>query len=190
MKEVSLLQGEPREVIWHGRGGQGVVVASSILGTALAIYEGKYALSIPSFGGQRRDAPLIAITRVSGTPIRRRHLKADPDYIVILDDSLTATALAGCRHEKPRHIIVNSKKSAVDLNLTDWELVTIVDAEAIAQEVLGRPITNTVMVGVLAAVTELVRLDSAKKAIADVVAPELVERNIAAAEAGFKAMGG
>ena len=82
------------EIIWHGRGGQGIVLASSILGTALAIYEAKYAMSIPSFGAERRGAPLIAITRVSETPIRRRSLAADPDYIVILDDSLVATALS------------------------------------------------------------------------------------------------
>ena len=174
------------EVIWHGRGGQGVVVASSILGTALAIYEGKYAMSIPSFGGQRRGAPLIALTRISETPIRKRHLKADPDYIVILDDSLVSIAIAYLGSEKPRHIIVNSKKSAVELDLAKWHRLNIVDAEEIALEVIGTPITNTVMVGVLAAATGLVQLDSVKKAIADVVTPEIAEGNIAAAEAGFK----
>lgn len=177
-----------REILWHGRGGQGVVVASSILGTALGIYEGKYAMSIPSFGAQRRGAPLIALTRISDTPIRRRDLLADPDYIVILDDSLTPTAVANCGHEKPRHIIVNSKKPAAELNLTDWPQVTIVDADAIALEALKRPIANTVMVGVVAAVMNL-RIDSVKKAIADVLAPEIAPRNIKAAEAGFKIVG-
>jgi 2-oxoacid:acceptor oxidoreductase gamma subunit (pyruvate/2-ketoisovalerate family) len=177
-----------QEILWHGRGGQGVVIASSILGTALSIYEGKYALSIPSFGVQRRGAPLIALNRVSDTSIRRRDLLADPDYIVILDDSLTSTAVANCGHGKPCHIIVNSKKSAAELNLTDWPCLTIVDADAIALKVLKRPITNTVMVGVIAAVTNLVRIDSVKKAIADVVAPEITARNIEATEAGFKAM--
>ena len=174
------------EVIWHGRGGQGVVVASSILGTALAIYEGKYALSIPSFGGQRRGTPLIALTRISEIPIRKRHLKADPDYIVILDDSLISIAVTNLGNEKPRHIVVNSKKSAVDLELTKWQPLTIVDAEAIALEVIERPITNTVMVGVFAAATDLVQLESLRKAVADVVASEIAERNIAAVEAGFR----
>lgn len=176
------------EVIWHGRGGQGVVVASSILGVALAIYEGKYALSIPNFGGQRRGAPLIALTRISETPIRKRHLKANPDYVVILDDSLTSIAVTELSNEKPRHVIVNSKKSAVDLELTKWKSPTILDAEGIALEITGRPISNTVMVGVVAASTGLVQLDSVKKAIADVLTKEIAERNIAAAEAGFTAV--
>jgi len=163
-----------------------VVVASSILGTALTIYEGKYAFSIPSFGGQRRGAPLIALTRISEIPIRKRHLKADPDYIVILDDSLASVAVADLGDEKPRYIIVNSKKSAADLGLTKWQHLTIVDAEAIAMEVIGRPITNTVMIGAFAAATGVVQLDAVKKATADVVAPGIAKKNVAAVEAGFK----
>ncbi|HUV55750.1 MAG TPA: 2-oxoacid:acceptor oxidoreductase family protein [Dehalococcoidales bacterium] len=176
-----------QEILWHGRGGQGVVVASSILGTAVSVYEGKYAMSIPSFGAQRRGAPLIALTRVSDTPIRRRDLLADPDYIVILDDSLTSIAMAECGHEKPRHIIINSKKPAAELNFNDWPSLTIVDADSMALEVLRRPITNTVMVGAVAAVMNL-RIDSVKKAIIDVLGTEIAPGNIKAAEAGFKAM--
>ncbi|MFC1992389.1 2-oxoacid:acceptor oxidoreductase family protein [Chloroflexota bacterium] len=174
-----------QEVLWHGRGGQGVVIASSILGTALTIYEGKYAQSIPSFGGQRRDAPLTALTRVSESPIRRRDKNNDPDYIVILDDTLTSTAVASLNHDKPRHIIVNSKKSADELGLAEWQPLTIVDAAAIALDVIGRPITNTTMVGVVAAATGLAQLDSAKKAVADVIPPEIAAKNVAAAEEGY-----
>ena len=174
-----------KEIVWHGRGGQGVVVASSIFGTALAIYGGKYALSIPSFGGQRRDAPLIAVTRVSEEPIRRRDRQADPDYIVILDDSLVSEVLKGLSPDKPRHIIVNSKRSAADLGLASRDSATIVDAAEIASKVLKSPITNTVMVGVFAAASGLASLDSLKKAITDVMPPEISQKNIAAAEAGF-----
>ncbi len=175
-----------QEILWHGRGGQGVVVGSSILGRVLALYEGKYAMSIPHFGVQRRGAPLTALTRISDTPIRRRDLLADPDYIVILDDSLTSAAMANCGHEKPHHVIVNSKKSAAELDLTDWPSVTIVDADSIALEVLNRPISNTVMVGAVAGLLEFVRIDSVKRAIADVLAPSIAPRNMEAAEAGFK----
>ncbi len=174
-----------KEIVWHGRGGQGVVVAASIFGTALAIYEDKYALSIPSFGGQRRDAPLIAVTRVSDEPIRRRDRQADPDYIVVLDDSLISEALKGLNHDKPRHIIVNSRKSATDLGLTGPHSSTIVDAAEIAKKVIGGLITNTVIVGVFAAASGLASLESVKKAIADVMPAEIAQKNIAAAEAGF-----
>lgn len=176
------------EIIWHGRGGQGVVVASSILGTAIAIYEGRLALSIPGFGGQRRDAPVIAVTRISDSPIRRRDLKADPDYIVVFDDSLISVAVSGLKANKPRHLIVNSTKSAAELNLSQWKTLTIVDAATIATQVIGNPIVNTVMLGVLAAATGLATFDSVKKAIADVVPAEIREKNITGAAAGFKAV--
>ncbi len=174
-----------QEIIWHGRGGQGVVVASSMLGTTMAIYEKKYAMSIPRFGGERRDAPLIAITRISDIPIRRRDLVVDPDYVIILDDSLISNAMNGLSHDKPRHLIVNSKKSAVDLGLTEWQPLTIVDAVTIALDVIGRPITNAVMLGVFAAATGLAQLDSVKKGITDVLPREVAAKNVAAAEEGY-----
>jgi len=177
-----------KEIIWHGRGGQGVVLASSILGTALAIYETKHAMSIPSFGAERRGAPLIAITRVSENPIRRRNLTVDPDYIVILDDSLIITALANRGHEKSRQIVVNSKKTTIEIDPIYRQSTTIIDAEAISLEILGRPITNTVMLGVLSAVTNLVRIQSIIKAIADVMEPNIAQENMLAADAGFRAM--
>jgi pyruvate ferredoxin oxidoreductase gamma subunit len=89
---------------------------------------------------------------------------------------------------KTRQIIINSKKSASDLDLTAWPNVTIVDADTIASEVLNRPVVNTVMVGVLAAVTGLAKLDSVKKATADVVGPEIAKKNATAVEAGFKSV--
>jgi len=173
------------EVIWHGRGGQGVVVASSILGTALALYEGRHAMCMSSFGGQRRDAPLFSITRFSENPIRNRSLSSDPDYVVILDDSLTSAVMEKVDNKKARHILINSRKSAADLGLTEWPNLTIVDADAIATEVLKRPAANTVMLGVVAAATGLAQLDSVKKATADVFGSESSQKNAAAVEAGF-----
>lgn len=173
------------EVIWHGRGGQGVVVASSILGTALAIYEGKHAMCMSSFGGQRRDAPLFSITRFSENRIRNRSLTSDPDYVVILDDSLTSAVMEKLDNKKARHILVNSKKSAADLGLSEWPQLTIVDGDTIAIGVLKRPAANTVMLGVVAAATNLAQLDSLKKATADVFGSETSQKNAAAVEAGF-----
>lgn len=177
-----------QEVMWHGLGGQGVVVASSVLGTAIGVYEGKYVMSIPSFGAQRRGAPVTALTRISESPIRRRSKEGDPDYIVVIDDSLVLTAITGCGHEKPRKIIVNSKKSLAELGLTEWPDSTIVDAETIALEAIGRPVVNCVMVGVLAAATHLVKLSSVEKAIADVLDPRIAQRNAAGAKGGYNAV--
>ena len=177
-----------KEIIWHGLGGQGAVAASSVIGTAVGIYEGRYALSLPIFGAQRRGSAVLAITRVSESPVRNRAKECDPDYIVIIDESLISSALAGLKQGKPRQIIVNSKKSATELGLTNWSSTIIVDAETIASKIPGNPMVNSVLVGVVAAVTGLAKLDSIKKAIAEVVPSRHVESNIAAVEAGFKAV--
>ena len=66
--------------------------------------------------------------------------------------------------------------------MTGWQPLTIVDATTIALDVIGRPITNTVMLGVFAAATGLAKLDSVKKGIADILPQEIAARNIAAAE--------
>lgn len=178
-----------KEVIWHGLGGQGAVAASSVLGTAVGIYEGKYALSIPIFGAQRRGGAVLAITRISESPIRNRAKECDPDFIVIIDESLISSALSGLNETKPRQIIMNSAKSAPELGLAKFPNTIIVDAEAIASKIPGRPMVNSVLVGVVAAATGLAKLDSIKKAIAEVVPSRHVESNVAAAEAGFKAIG-
>ncbi len=176
------------EILWHGLGGQGAVVASSILGTAAGVYEGRYVMSIPSFGAQRRGVPVTALTRISESPIRRRSKEGNPDYIVILDDLLVQIAIADCGHEKPRRLVVNSSKTVIDLGLDEWPDTTVVDAEAIALKTIGLPIVNCIMVGVLAGATGLVKLSSVEKAIGDVLPARLVERNAAGAREGYNAV--
>lgn len=176
-----------QNVCWHGRGGQGVVMAASILGTALVLYEGKYAFSIPSFGAERRGAPVLALNRISDRPIRRRDSEADPDYLVVLDDSLISLIIKAYGHGKRRRVILNSAEQLDSLNMPTWADVTVLDAELIGRDVFGRPIINTVMLGVLAAATGLVRVDSLKKAVEEVLAPHLQELNKFAIEAGYRA---
>lgn len=174
-----------REIVWHGRGGQGVVVASTIFGAAAAIYEGKHAMSIPSFRAERRGAPVMAFTRISSDPIQKRSNIYRPSIVVIFDDSLfrVATPLAGAVENAT--VVVNSKRTPAELSIPASLQATTFDATAVALAKLGVPIVNTTMLGVLARVTGLVSLDSLKRAIADVLPASLVERNVAAAEAGY-----
>ena len=174
-----------KEILWHGRGGQGVVVASSILGTAFALFEGKYALSIPSFGSERRGAALIAITRYSDIPIRHRDLSPDPDYVVILDDSLADDAIDQLSGKKDHYVILNSKKRLVIKNSQIH--VSYVDADAIAMSIFKRLVVNTVMLGAFAA-TGGIKLESINKSIESVLAPAIYRKNVEAAEAGFKSL--
>ncbi|MDR9460072.1 MAG: 2-oxoacid:acceptor oxidoreductase family protein, partial [Dehalococcoidia bacterium] len=78
------------EIRWHGRGGQGAVTSAELLARA-AIDEGKYAQAFPSFGPERRGAPVLSFVRVdSQQPIRNRAGIQEPDVVVVLDTTLLA----------------------------------------------------------------------------------------------------
>ncbi|MDR0812959.1 MAG: 2-oxoacid:acceptor oxidoreductase family protein [Oscillospiraceae bacterium] len=82
------------EILWHGRGGQGAFTAARILGAA-AVRSGGYALAFPSFGPERRGAPMRAFTKLDESPISDRSEIALPSYTVYLDETLAPDALSG-----------------------------------------------------------------------------------------------
>ena len=179
---------ELTEVRWHGRGGQGAVLGATILGTAAAIYEGKHALSFPSFGAERRGAPVLAFNRIAVRPIRDRSMVYHPTVLLVLDDSLLGVVKVAEGAVDGADVLVNTRKSASQLGLSDWLRVHVLDATSIAREALGVPIVHTAMLGALAAATGLIGIESLVRAIGDVLPPRLVERNLAAAKAAYEAM--
>jgi 2-oxoacid:acceptor oxidoreductase gamma subunit (pyruvate/2-ketoisovalerate family) len=184
-------RGHLEEVRWHGRGGQGAVLGASMLGSAAALYEGRYAVSFPSFGAERRGAPVQAFTRISDRTIRTRSQIYHPTVIIVLDDTLLDVVNITDGAREGATILVNTRKSKAQLKkIPDSLNVTTVDATAIAREYIGVAIVNTAMLGVLAGVTGVVSLDSIKKAIAGTLPEKIVDRNIAAAEAANKKIGG
>jgi pyruvate ferredoxin oxidoreductase gamma subunit len=179
------------EVRWHGRGGQGAVLGASMLGSAAALYEGKYAVSFPSFGAERRGAPVQAFTRISDQVIRTRSQIYHPTTIIVLDDTLLSVVNITAGAQDDASILINTHKSAEQLPEMPASLnITTVDATAIAREFIGVVIVNTAMLGALVGATGIVGLDSIKKAIAGTLPEKIVERNIAAAEAAYRKMRG
>jgi pyruvate ferredoxin oxidoreductase gamma subunit len=179
------------EVRWHGRGGQGAVLGASMLGAAAALYEGKYAISFPSFGAERRGAPVQAFTRISDHAIRTRSQIYHPTRIIVLDDTLLDVVNITEGTGEGVTVLINTRKTRGQLKkIPDILNITIVDATAIAREHIGVAIVNTAMLGALAGVTGIVSLDSVKKAITDTLPDRLVERNIAAAEAACREVTG
>src|SRR5208283_4525057 len=79
------------ELRFHGRGGQGAVTSAELLALA-AINTGKFATAFPSFGPERRGAPVIAFARVSDQPIKLRCKVQEPDVVIVLDPSLVEIA--------------------------------------------------------------------------------------------------
>ena len=184
-------RGHLEEVRWHGRGGQGAVLGASMLGSAAALYEGRYAVSFPSFGAERRGAPVQAFTRISDRAIRTRSQIYHPTVIIVLDDTLLDVVNITDGAREGATILVNTRKSKAQLKkIPDSLNVTTVDATAIAKEYIGVVIVNTAMLGALAGATDIVSLDSIKKAIAGTLPEKIVDRNIAAAEAAYQKVGG
>jgi len=175
------------EIRWHGRGGQGAVTSAELLAQA-AINEGKYAQAFPSFGPERRGAPVLAFVRISSKqPIRLRSGIVEPDIVVVLDSSLLRIVDVTSGLKDSGIVIINTKKQAEQLGKefnVDWSLATV-DATKIAQELLGVPITNTTMVGALIKATDVVRLESLFEPIRHRFG-RLAERNIEAMERAYE----
>ena len=163
------------EIRWHGRGGLGAFTAARLLGNAASIYEGKYALAFPSFGPERRGAPVFAFTRIDTSPITDRSEVVECDCAIVLDDTLFGDPVKNGL--KPgATVIVNTTKDAGAFAVKGCKVVTV-DATGLALEILGRPITNVPLLGALIAATDMVSLASAEAAIDDQLAPKLREKN-------------
>ncbi len=149
------------EIRFHGRGGQGAVTSAELLALA-AIGEGKYAQAFPSFGPERRGAPVVAFCRISDQPIKIRANIYEPDIVVVLDASLLkiVNVAAGL---KPQGVLITTSKddaAKVKEALKLKQRVAVVDAAKIAMEILGLPITNTTLLGALVKAVEVVKKES------------------------------
>ena len=149
------------EIRFHGRGGQGSVTCAELLALA-AIGEGKYAQAFPSFGPERRGAPVVAFCRISDEPIRIRANVYEPDIVVVLDASLLKIVKVASGLKQNGILITTSKDSPerVKEDLIIRNRLAVVDAIKISLEVLGVPITNTAMLGSLVRASGLVKKES------------------------------
>ena len=178
------------EVRFHGRGGQGAVTAADLLAVA-GFKEGYYTLSFPTFGAEKRGTPVASFLRISDKPIVQRDEVYTPDYVVVMDPSLIGAVdvLAGIK--KDGMLIANYPKGSEDLKKhlnTDVKVYSI-NATKMAMEHLGRPITNTAMVGALVGATDIVKLETLKETIKEWFEDEsLAEKNIRLVEEAYRYM--
>lgn len=159
------------EIRIHGRGGQGSVTLAELLAVA-AFKDGKFSQAFPKFGPERSGAPVEAYCRIDDKFITIRTQIYEPDYLIVLDDSVLNNALHGLK--KSGSIIMNSSKKP-KLNFK----IYIVDATKIALEILGKPIVNTAMLGAFAKVTKFITLKSIGEAVRERFQGELAENNLA-----------
>lgn len=171
------------EIRWHGRGGQGAVTAAEILASAAAI-EGKWVQAFPSFGAERRGAPVQAYTRISDEPIYDRSFIYEPDVVVVLDEGL----LDADRNNimlglKPYgKLAVNScqEPRVLAKKLRFSSDIATVDATSIAIEALGVPIVNTAILGAVVRIVNVARKESVMEVMKKKFPPALAEKNLKA----------
>jgi pyruvate ferredoxin oxidoreductase gamma subunit len=149
------------EIRFHGRGGQGAVTSAELLALA-AINQGKYAQAFPSFGPERRGAPVVAFCRIDDKPIRLRTNIYHPNLVLVLDPSILrlVNVTAGLRSDGI--LITNTKFSGEEIKkeLGIAHQTATVNATQIAMEELGLPITNTTMLGALLKAREIYSPDN------------------------------
>jgi pyruvate ferredoxin oxidoreductase gamma subunit len=169
------------EVRFHGRGGQGAVTAARLLAEA-AFLEGKYSQAFPSFGAERRGAPVVAFTRINNKPIRIRTQVYEPNHVVVLDPTLIEAVNVASGLKRGGTMVINFKEHR---KFHDAK-VAFVDATSTAIETLGVPITNTVMLGAFVKVTKIVSLDSIIKAVQNTFKGKLAEKNVIAIKLAYE----
>jgi 2-oxoacid:acceptor oxidoreductase gamma subunit (pyruvate/2-ketoisovalerate family) len=177
-----------KEFRWHGRGGQGAWTASELLARA-AIHEGKYIQSFPEFGPERMGAPVKAYTRISDEQIRLHCAVYSPNLAIVMDPTLLATVPVTKGLDENGVLIVNTPKEPKELKeelkMTKGKVWTV-PATELAMRVLGRAITNTAMLGVVARVTGVVKMESIEKAVHERFPEPLAEKNIAVIKEAYK----
>ena len=182
------------EIRWHGRGGQGAKTASLLLADA-AFNTGKYIQGFPEYGPERMGAPIVAYNRISDNPITIHSNIYEPDYVVVVDDTLLECVDVTSGLKKTGAIVINSTKDNDYLKeaLKGYEgSVYKIDARKISEEALGRYFPNTPM---LAAIVKVSGIMSDEELLNDMVGsfkhkfakkPEVIDGNMKALEMALK----
>ena len=178
------------EIRWHGRGGQGAKTASLLLADA-AFNTGKYIQGFPEYGPERMGAPITAYNRISDKSIRIHSNIYEPDYVVVVDDSLLESVDVTAGLKEDGAIVINTTKDADYLKTALKEYkgkIFTIDARKVSMETLGRYFPNTPM---LAAIVKVSKVMDEKEFLEDMQGsfkhkfakkPEVIEGNMKALE--------
>ena len=182
------------EIRWHGRGGQGAKTASLLLADA-AFNTGKYIQGFPEYGPERMGAPITAYNRISNNPITIHSNIYEPDYVVVVDDSLLESVDVTAGLKETGGIVINTTKSADYLKnvLKNYkgDIFTI-DARKVSMETLGKYFPNTPMLAAIVKVTNIMSEEDFMKDMEGsfkhkfAKKPEVIDGNMKALELALK----
>ena len=182
------------EIRWHGRGGQGAKTASLLLADA-AFNTGKYIQGFPEYGPERMGAPITAYNRISTKPITIHSNIYEPDYVVVVDDTLLESVDVTAGLKKTGAIVINTTKDSEYLKkqLKGYEgKIYKIDARKISMETLGKYFPNTPMLAAIVKVSKVMTdeelLNDMKESFKHKFAkkPEVIEGNMKALEMALK----
>ena len=182
------------EIRWHGRGGQGAKTASLLLADA-AFNTGKYIQGFPEYGPERMGAPITAYNRISDNPITVHSNIYEPDYVVVVDDTLLETVDVTSGLKETGGIVINTTKSEEYLRSVlkgyNGNIYTI-DARKVSMEALGKYFPNTPMLAAIVKVTGIMPEDAFLKDMEGsfkhkfAKKPEVIEGNMKAIQMALK----
>ncbi len=184
------------EIRWHGRGGQGAKTASLLLADA-AFNTGKYIQGFPEYGPERMGAPITAYNRISNKPITIHSNIYEPNYVVVVDDSLLESVDVTAGLKKEGAIVINTTKQAEEIkkHLKGYEgEIYKIDARKISEQTLGRYFPNTPMLAAIVKVSKVMTdeelLNDMKGSFKHKFAkkPEVIEGNMKALEVALNSV--
>lgn len=172
------------EIRWHGRGGQGAITAAKILAQA-AYLEGYHGVTAaPSFGAERRGAPVSASTRISPQTVMVVSQVENPNTVIVLDHTLLKFEEVTSGLIKGGWLIVNSRQSPGELDFGSDFSIASADATGVCSRlglvVAGLTIVNTAILGAFIRATEVVRMASVEKVVRERFSKGNVDINLAA----------
>lgn len=167
------------------------MTAAELLSIA-AFAQGRHAQAFPTFGSERTGAPVTSFCRIDDEPIRVREPIAEPDALVIQDPTLLHQVDVFSGLAKDGYVLLNSSRGFDELGLSSLRegrpagrLMTI-PATEIAREVIGRPLPNAVLLGGLAALTQVISMESLSDAIGEKFSGSVAEKNAQAARSAYE----
>lgn len=174
-----------KEIRLHGRGGQGVAVASRML-TSAFVKDGKWASGFPMFGVERRGAPVAAFARFDDRPIREKTQIYAPDCLIIIDSRLIRSPgiFEGINPEGI--LVLNTPHPLQENPHRNLKTIGMIDATEVGLKEIGLPATNTCMLGAFARATDWVGLQSLIQSLSEYFEGDMLKKNIRCVERGFE----
>ncbi len=174
----------PYEIRWHGRGGQGAITAAKIVAQAAYLKGYRGVTAAPSFGAERRGAPVSASTRISPEPVMVISQVEKPNMVVVLDHTLLKYQEVTSGLDREGWLVVNSWQHPKELNITGDFNIATADATRVCRElgliIAGLPVVNTAILGALVRATKVVDMAGIETVIRERFANSTVDINLAA----------